>query len=81
MVYTEQQLKDAYCIYTGTEVGDWVQIKAACQSELDARIAVHQGKIDAIPTDASEEMKRIALDYLAGQNQYQDWLDNADVNL
>ena len=81
MLYTKQELIDAYCASTGCQEGDLPQIKTDLQAKLDADLAKYQAKLDALPTEAKDEMKRVALAYIDAQRIYQDWLDNADADL
>lgn len=95
MVYTNQELKDAFCTATGTDPADLVDKKVEIQAELDerrarltSRIAQNtekavelQVKLDDIPTIAKDKMKSIAINYLINQIREQTKIDNNNIDL
>ncbi len=88
MLYTKQQLIDAYCASEGVVEGDLPAIIITVQAEIDARIASwndkvvkYQNVVDNLETDAKTKMKLKALRYLAFQEAAQSVIDNEAVSL
>jgi len=88
MLYTKQQLINAYCASEGVDPGDLPDIIIATQAQIDVRVAnwankvaVYQDAIDNGETDAKTKMKGIALRYLSQQELAQSIIDNDAVTL
>ena len=88
MLYTKQQLIDAYCASEGVLEADLPSIIVTTQAMLDdrillltERIARLQVRLSGMDTDAKTHMKKVAIRYLADLNVSQDIIDNDGVNL
>lgn len=88
MLYTKQQLIDAYCTSQGVLEEDLPAIIITVQTEIDDRIAnwtskvaKYQEVLDNLETDAKTKMKGKALRYLAQQAAAQSVIDNDAVSM
>lgn len=88
MLYTKQQLIDAYCASKEVAEVDIPDIIVETQVMLDAKVVrveerrdSYQNLLDTMVTDAKDYMKVIALKYLARQEAAQSIIDNDAVSL
>lgn len=88
MIYTKQQLIQAFCEAQQCTVQDLPDIEARMQDTLNMernRLVTQatrtQESLDKLPTTAKERMKRMAITYLNSKVAEQTLADNASVSL
>lgn len=81
MIYTAQELKQAYCRAVCCELKDLPNQIVEVQKRIDARREEFQAKLDSIPATSQERMIGVALRQLAKESAEQSVKDNAGVEL
>ena len=80
MVYTKQELINAFCERMGIQEADLPAVEAQLQANINNQKTNIQARIDNMPS-AKQRMKLIALRYLARKSSLQSIADNEHVNL
>ena len=81
MVYTKEQLIQAFCEVRNCQAKDLPKIEEQVQKMLDNRRASLTQQLQAIPLTAKEQMKKIAIAHLSKKTSEQAAEDSKGVGL